>query len=158
MGVMYSVARNFPEAAAAFGQVVAADPKSYVALSRWGACLSNAGEHEAAISKYDAALSLNPGFARCWLNRGISCFKLRRYEDSVKSHLRALALNPDALHIWYVCCLSVSLASHPRTFPHTLLRRPHVRIGLTCMERFELVPATHSCDLPTLLKALNITT
>lgn len=133
MGVMYSVARNFQEAADAFGHASAADPTNYTTLSRWGACLSNAGDHAAALQKYDAALKLNPGFARCWLNKGIACFKLQQYEAAAKAHLTALKLNPAAVHVW-----------------------PHVRIALTCMERFDLVPATHACDIPTLCAALGI--
>ncbi|CAN0501639.1 unnamed protein product [Ectocarpus sp. 12 AP-2014] len=81
-----------------------------------GATLANSRQSEAALPAYRRAIASKPGYARAWLNMGISQANLNRYEEASSCYLQALRLNPEAKHIW-----------------------SYLRIVFSSMERFDLV-------------------
>jgi tetratricopeptide (TPR) repeat protein len=50
--------------------------------------------HADAIVSYDRAISIDPGVAPVWFNRGNALLALGRADEAVESYDRALALDP----------------------------------------------------------------
>jgi protein O-mannosyl-transferase len=59
-----------------------------------GVALSEAGQQEAALLDFDAALRLNPAHAETRINRAKSLARLNRYEEAVQECEKAVALKP----------------------------------------------------------------
>lgn len=89
-----------------------------------GATLANNNKSTEAMPAYHRALELKPRYARGWLNLGISHGNLGQYHEAARCYLQALALNPEARHIW-----------------------SYVRIAFTCVDRFDLVKLADTQDL-----------
>lgn len=60
-----------------------------------------AGEYEAALAHYASALEIAPEDpmsnevrSMCFANRAVCCYKLRKYDETVKESTKALELNP----------------------------------------------------------------
>lgn len=62
--------------------------------------MANSNQNEQAMLAYHQAIELRPTFVRAWANLGISCHNLGQHYESANYYLCALALNPDASHIW----------------------------------------------------------
>ena len=72
----------------------AAEPPPAVAHYRRGNSLRSAGQFEAALASYDAALALDPDYAHAWCNRGVVHQALGRHDSALASYDRAIALAP----------------------------------------------------------------
>ncbi|MFI4890372.1 MAG: tetratricopeptide repeat protein [Steroidobacterales bacterium] len=60
--------------------------------------LRDLGQWDAALTEYDRAIGIDPGFANAYCNRGAMFERLGRREDALASYDRTVALNPgDAL-------------------------------------------------------------
>ena len=57
--------------------------------------------YDEAIAHYDNALSLKPGFAEDWSNKGITLHVLKRYDEAIAHYDKALSLKPDYAKAWY---------------------------------------------------------
>ena len=59
-----------------------------------GAAQAGAGQIEAAVASYDAAIALKPDFAAAYSNRGLALLELQRFDDALASLDRAISLDP----------------------------------------------------------------
>jgi tetratricopeptide (TPR) repeat protein len=59
-----------------------------------GTSLRKLGRHDEAIKAFEAAITLDPGFAEAHNSRGIALASLGRYQDALVSFDQALKLNP----------------------------------------------------------------
>jgi peroxin-5 len=60
------------------------------------ATLANGGRSEEALPYYAKALQQRPGFARAWMNLGISYSNLNSFDAASKAYVQALHLSPSA--------------------------------------------------------------
>ncbi len=65
-----------------------------------GQQLTESGEYEAAIAEYNKAISIKPGFAIAWTNRGFAQGKLGRHLDKFSSCAQATNVAPDFAEAW----------------------------------------------------------
>ena len=81
-----------------------------------------------AISKYEEALQLQPGFAKCWKNMGSAYLSLDRREKAKECYERALEHNPTLFEALY--CLGALLGKDGKDLPK----------ALDCMNNIEVAP------------------
>jgi len=65
-----------------------------------GTAYARAGDHESAIRCYTTAVTLSPGWAACFLNRGQSHAALKHFSEAVADFTRAIALAPQLSGAW----------------------------------------------------------
>ena len=146
LGVLYNLGGDYEAAAAAFHTALrglqrrAAPPAGGVCsphaarlINRVGASLAHKGAHAEALATYAQVLAARPGFARAWLNAGISHLSSSggsgtggdaahmHAHSAVRHYLQALRLAPGAGHIWAL-----------------------VRSALVRLDRFDLVGLTEA--------------
>jgi peroxin-5 len=140
LGVCYNVSQEYETAAGYFEGAIellqqhhgtndkAHNSNSTLLYTLWnklGATLANGGlSSERALECYVESLRVRPRYARAWLNMAISHSNLRNYEEAARCYLQALSLNPRATHCW-----------------------SYLRIALTCLERWDLLPLAASQNL-----------
>jgi peroxin-5 len=140
LGVCYNVSQEYETAAGYFEgaiellqQLQGTNDKAhnsnttllYTLWNKLGATLANGGlSSERALECYVESLRFRPRYARAWLNMAISHSNLRNYEEAARCYLQALSLNPRATHCW-----------------------SYLRIALTCLERWDLLPLAASQNL-----------
>lgn len=78
-------------------------------LNTLGIELINSGNYEQAITIFDKAIKLNPDLYEAWFNRGLALRNLSKYQESIKSYLKAFTLKSDDLDISYeiACCYAL---------------------------------------------------
>ena len=78
-------------------------------LNTLGIELINSNNYEKAIIIFDKAIILNPDLYEAWYNRGLALRNLSKYQESIKSYLKALNLERDDLDISYeiACCYAL---------------------------------------------------
>jgi peroxin-5 len=140
LGVCYNVSQEYGTAAGYFERAIellqqqgsssssSSTNKNTMYYTLWnklGATLANGGiSSERALECYVESLRVRPRYARAWLNMAISHSNLRHYEEAARCYLQALSLNPHATHCW-----------------------SYLRIALTCLERWDLLPLASSQNL-----------
>lgn len=58
-------------------------------------------KYDLAVSAFEKAVAVEPGYVEAWHNMGISLFNLDRFEDAIKAFDRAIELKPDNAGSWY---------------------------------------------------------
>ena len=58
------------------------------------------GDMEAALSVFDVAIALDPGFAYPWYSKGYVLKTLERYEEALAAYEKAIALDPEFAYPW----------------------------------------------------------
>jgi len=134
MGVLYNVSRDFNSAAQEFKRALTAKPDSWTLWNRLGATFANSGTGTAeAVPCYSRALELRPNYARALLNLGISYSNSGDYQGAIRAYLKALVNSPDAVHVF-----------------------GYIRIALTAMNRFDLIPLADKHDVEGLRRAFGV--
>jgi tetratricopeptide (TPR) repeat protein len=87
-----------------------------------GEALRRRGRYEDALSNFDRALELQPGYARAWHARGQTLAELGCYFEAVASYLTALKLEPTNLFVRGD--RAIALASLKRQRQSAPARRP----------------------------------
>jgi tetratricopeptide (TPR) repeat protein len=72
------------------------------------------GRYEEAVSSFDGAVAIDPGYGRAWRDRGLSLALLNRTNESEESFSRALAIDPHDMETLYYQALSRSHAGNTR--------------------------------------------
>ena len=84
---------KFEEAAAAFGQALAAEPDDPGLLVARGAALIALGRHDEAFADFDRAVALDPGNARLYYRRGMGRMAQKDFEAAVADFSKAIDLD-----------------------------------------------------------------
>ena len=124
MGIVCNVTREYDEAANYFRAAIDHRSDDYQLWNKLGATLANSNHSDEALAAYQQALSLKPKYARAWLNMAIAHSNLQNHEEAARCYLQTLSLNPLATHVWN-----------------------YLRISLTALERWELMPLISAHDL-----------
>ncbi len=75
------------------------------------------GRYEEAVSAFDRAVTIDPGYGRAWRDQGLSLALLNRTNESEDSFSRALAIDPHDMEALYYQALS---RSHEGNVPGAL--------------------------------------
>jgi len=59
-----------------------------------GVDYSQKGEYKRAVSDYNKAIEIDPGFVVAYLNRGFTHSKMGEYEKAISDYTKAIELNP----------------------------------------------------------------
>jgi len=84
---------KFEEAAAVFGQVLAAEPDDVGLLVAHGAALIALGRYDEAFGDFDRAVTLDPGNARLYYRRGMGRMAQMNFEAAVADFTKAIDLD-----------------------------------------------------------------
>jgi tetratricopeptide (TPR) repeat protein len=89
-------------AAAAYRELLQAQPAHVAARSNLGVVLAQLGRYEEAIEAYRAALAVDPRQQKIRLNLGIALYKAARYGDAVTELAAVRTAEPDNLQARYL--------------------------------------------------------
>jgi len=89
-------------AAAAYREVLKAQPSHVAARSNLGVVLAQMGHYEEAIEAYRAALAIEPQQHKIRLNLGIALYKAARYGDAVSELAAVRTAEPDNIQARYL--------------------------------------------------------
>jgi tetratricopeptide (TPR) repeat protein len=89
-------------AAAAYRELLKAQPSHVAARSNLGVVLAQLGRYEEAIEAYRAALAVDPKQHKVRLNLGIALYKAARYGDAVTELAAVRTADPDNLQARYL--------------------------------------------------------
>jgi len=89
-------------AAAAYRELLKAQPSHVAARSNLGVVLAQLGRYEEAIEAYRAALAVDPNQHKVRLNLGIALYKAARYGDAVTELGAVRTAEPDNLQARYL--------------------------------------------------------
>jgi tetratricopeptide (TPR) repeat protein len=89
-------------AAAAYRELLNAEPSHVQARSNLGVVLAQLGRYGEAIEAYRAALAVDPQQARIRLNLGIALYKAARFADAATELARVRQAEPDNLQARYL--------------------------------------------------------
>ncbi len=89
-------------AAAAYRELLQAQPSHIAARSNLGVVLAQLGRYEEAIEAYRAALQVDPAQHRIRLNLGIALYKATRFGDAVTELAAVRTAEPDNLQARYL--------------------------------------------------------
>jgi predicted TPR repeat methyltransferase len=81
-------------------QILAAEPRTALALARYGMQLANEGEGEAGCEMLEMAVLLQPEEPILWYGRGMVQGTAGAYRDAVESYRRALRFEPGLAQAW----------------------------------------------------------
>jgi protein O-GlcNAc transferase len=94
-GLRHHQAGRFPDAEAAYRQILARDPNDAEALHLLGMLAKQAGQFETAIQLLRQAIRLKPSHAAAHNNLGNTLKALRQYEEAIGEYREAIRLRPD---------------------------------------------------------------
>jgi tetratricopeptide (TPR) repeat protein len=124
------VARDFVASEATFDQIIDLGPHLPTALRNFeGAWVgkSNArawrGDHEAALEFANRALELNPRSGYAWSAKGNALNNLRRFEEALPCHERAIAAEPGYWHPYLCKACTLALTGGDRQEIYALIRK-----------------------------------
>lgn len=100
LGVLYNLARSYPNAVNSFEAALRLRPTDYSLWNKLGATQANAMSCAEAVPCYIKALELKPQYVRALSNLGISYGNMANYEAAAQCYLKALSLNSEAVHLW----------------------------------------------------------
>lgn len=100
LGVLYFIKREYQAAVEHFQETLNIDPNNYLLWNKFGAAIAHLGQNDVAQQAYFKALDNKPNYVRAWVNLAMAHGSNRDYQNSVNFYLNALALNPEANHIW----------------------------------------------------------
>ena len=100
LGVLQFLRRDFGKAAIFFHKAIKENPTDHTVWNKFGAALTNSMKIDDAKAAYKIALDLRPNYVRTLVNIGLSHSNGKDFKAAVQCFLNALALNPNATHIW----------------------------------------------------------
>lgn len=89
--------RFWKDSATLFSHQIELDPRHYFALRDLGIVLADAGEHDKALAKYQAAIDIQPNYPSVYNNMGVSLQALGRREEALVYFAEALRLDPSVV-------------------------------------------------------------
>ena len=90
-------------AEADYKMVLEIDPGNPIAHNQLGLVYQRRGNHQTAISEFQAAIKIRPDLFVVYNNLGASLIALARYEEAISLIQKAIALNPDTrgIHLYH---------------------------------------------------------
>ncbi len=93
MGLALFVERRYLDALMSFDGAMAIAPSADAYVSR-GSTHMELGQYESALDDYDAALRINPNFAKAHMNKGSALYEMERLSEAQACYEQALLLHP----------------------------------------------------------------
>lgn len=90
LGVLFNLSQDYDKAVDCFQAAVSVRPNNAKTWNRLGASMANGNRNVEAVSAYQNALALEPGFIRARYNVGIICINLKSYKEACEHLLTAL--------------------------------------------------------------------
>src|SRR6266566_1658579 len=87
--------KQYPEALAAYEQVIRLDPNDAYAFIQKGSILAELKRFREALGACEQAIRLDPNDAVAYINKGYALLKLKRYEEALEAYEQAIRLNPN---------------------------------------------------------------
>jgi tetratricopeptide (TPR) repeat protein len=87
-------------AAAADAKELAAKTAELKQLFADGVAAGNAGKHDEAIAKFNAAIAINPKCYDCWDNIGYAHTQQKQYDQAEAAYKKAAEIKPDDATAW----------------------------------------------------------
>jgi serine/threonine protein kinase/Flp pilus assembly protein TadD len=104
LGMVAVAVQDKAEAVKQFEAALRVEPTHYWSLLRLGMCLTYFGQHEqdfaAAAAAFTGCLMQRPGDAMVYCRRAYAYGKLRRYEEALADHAKAIELDPREAQYW----------------------------------------------------------
>ena len=100
LAILHFIVGDYASATQRFESVLKSDPGNYSIWNKVAATKAHLGDFEGARVAYHKALDTKPNYVRSWTNLAINYHSMDKPEVSVSFLLNALALNPDARHLW----------------------------------------------------------
>lgn len=85
---------DYEQAIAHYDQVIARDPRHFMAHASRGFALHQLGHHLEAIAALGSAIALDPGLPQPYYNRGLARGALSRLREAIEDFDQAIALDP----------------------------------------------------------------
>ena len=85
---------NLAEAERLCRKIIGSDPNCFDAVHLLAVVQATLGKRDKAIASYDRAISLKPGVAALFSNRGVVLKDMKRFDEALASFDRALAIEP----------------------------------------------------------------
>lgn len=92
---------KLPQARTLYQQIVALQPRHFVALHLLGVSYSQAGNPQKALDLIDSAIAIKPDYAEACSNRGNALRDLGQADAALASYDRAIAIKPDYAEAHY---------------------------------------------------------
>lgn len=100
LAILHFTMGDYANSTRYFEAILQTDPGNYSIWNKVAATKAHLGDFEGARVAYHKALDTKPNYVRSWTNLAINYHSMDKPEVSVSFLLNALALNPDARHLW----------------------------------------------------------
>ena len=100
LAILYFMSGEHEKSTLHFESILKSDPGNYSIWNKVAATRAHTGDFEGARQAYHKALEVKPNYVRSWTNLAINYHSMEKLDTSVSFLLNALALNPEARHLW----------------------------------------------------------
>ena len=97
LGILFNLSGEYNKAVDCFQTALQVKSEDPLLWNKLGATLANGNRSEEAISAYQRALELSPGFVRARYNLGISCINLGTHGEAAEHFVTALDMQQQGL-------------------------------------------------------------
>lgn len=149
LGVLFNLSSEYDKAVDCFNAALAARPENAKTWNRLGASLANGNRSTEAVTAYQRALAIQPGFIRARYNVGIICINLKAYNEAAEHFLQALNMQADSL-------TRSGLQQNKSSNQMSETIWSTLRLAISLMGRMDLQSAIDDRNLTVLNEAFNL--
>jgi peroxin-5 len=113
LGVLNLMRGDRESAILCFSAASFISPENHTVLNRLSAALIGVGHYSKAVESLYTALELRPGYVRAWGNLALASYNLKDYALAARNYLCAIAINPQATHLWSRVASCFSMLGNP---------------------------------------------
>lgn len=149
LGVLFNLSSEYDKAVDCFNAALQVRPDNAKTWNRLGASLANGNRSTEAVTAYQRALAIQPGFIRARYNVGIICINLKAYNEAAEHFLQALNMQADSL----------TRSGLHQTKPSNQMSETiwsTLRMAISLMGRMNLQSAVDDRNLTALNEAFNL--
>lgn len=149
LGVLFNLSSEYDKAVDCFNAALQVRSDNAKTWNRLGASLANGNRSTEAVTAYQRALAIQPGFIRARYNVGIICINLKAYNEAAEHFLQALNMQADSL----------TRSGLHQTKPSNQMSETiwsTLRMAISLMGRMNLQSAVDDRNLTALNEAFNL--